>query len=379
MSLKRVITTGREIDKQWQRWRSPERRRLLVNARTAMNYSTIAPIVERLQPDSRLEFYFTASENPTQTEEIYAEAVQPFKFVTPRQASLIRFDVYLAADFLWVKLPRGARRVQTFHGVAGKYRTVYDSPSQSMRDWDRLFFINKRRLQHFIDCGAIPADSDAARLIGMPKLDCLVDGSLRRDDVLQSLGLDPARRTILYAPTWSPHSSVVTMGEELVERLGQAGYAVIVKLHDRSRDAEKYEHSGGVDWGARLEPVLRRHGGVLATGSNSSRYLPAADVMITDHSSVGFEYLLLDRPLIRIHVPELIKNTDIEPSYVELMAHASTSVNNVDEVVAAVERSFADPRSGSSERVEVANEMFYKPGTATERAVKELYELMELA
>jgi len=378
MSLKRVITTGREIDKQWQRWRSPERRRLLVNARTAMNYSTIAPIVERMQPDPRLEFYFTASENPAQTEEIYAEAVQPFKFVTPRQASLIRFDVYLAADFLWVKLPRGARRVQTFHGVAGKYRTVYDSPSQSMRDWDRLFFINQRRLQHFIDCGAITADSDAARLIGMPKLDCLVDGSLQRNDILQSLGLDPARRTILYAPTWSPHSSVVTMGEELVERLGQAGYAVIVKLHDRSRDLE-YTHSGGVDWGARLEPVLQRHGGLLATGSNSSRYLPAADVMITDHSSVGFEYLLLDRPLIRIHVPELIKNTDIEPSYVDLMARASASVNNVDETVAAVERSFADPRVGSNERVEVANEMFYKPGTATERAVKELYELMELA
>jgi hypothetical protein len=379
MSLKRVITTGREIDKQLQRWRSPERRRLLVNARTAMNYSTIAPIVERMQPDRRLEFYFTASEEPSRVAEIYAEAVQPFKFVTPGQASLIRFDVYLAADFLWVKLPRGAKRVQTFHGVAGKYRTVYDSPSNSMRDWDRLFFINKRRLQHFIDCGALDANSDAARLIGMPKLDCLVDGSLKRDELVTSLGIDPSRRTILYAPTWSSHSSVVSMGEALVERLGQAGYAVIVKLHDRSRDSESYEHSGGVDWGARLEPILQRHGGVLATGSNSSRYLPAADVMITDHSSVGFEYLLLDRPLIRIHVPELIENTDIEPSYVELLARASTSVNNVEETIAAVESSFADPRTGSSERVEVANEMFYKPGTATERAVKELYELMELA
>ena len=377
MSLKRVITTGRDFDKQWQRWRSPERRRLLVNARTAMNYSTIAPIVERMQRDPRIEFYFTASENPSQTEGIYAEAVQPFRLVTPLQASFTRFDVYLAADFLWVKLPRGARRVQTFHGVAGKYRTVYDSPSHSMRDWDRLFFINKRRLQHFIDCGAISADSDAARLIGMPKLDCLVDGSLRRADVLQSLGIDPARRTVLYAPTWSPHSSVVSMGEELVERLGQAGYAVIVKLHDRSRALE-YEHSGGVDWGARLEPLLQRYGGLLATGSNSSRYLPAADVMITDHSSVGFEYLLLDRPLIRIHVLELIKNTDIEPSYVELLARASMSVNNADETVASVEQAFANPRIGSGERVAVANEMFYKPGTATERAVKELYELMEL-
>ena len=378
MSLKRVITTGREIDKQWQRWRSPDRRRLLVNARTAMNYATIAPIVERMQPDRRVEFYFTASESPLLTEQIYAEAVQPLKFITPLQASLTRFDVYLAADFLWVKLPRGARRVQTFHGVAGKYRTVYDSPSDSMRGWDRLFFINKRRLQHFIDCGAIDAGSDAARLIGMPKLDCLVDGSLVRDEVLQSLGIDPSRRTVLYAPTWSAHSSVVTMGEDLVKRLGEAGYAVIVKLHDRSRDAANYAHSGGVDWGERLEPLLRTFGGVLATGTNSSRYLPAADVMITDHSSVGFEYLLLDRPLIRIHVPELIKNTDIEPSYVELLANASSSANDVDQTVTAVERAFAEPKVKSSDRVAVANEMFYKPGTATARAVTELYELMEL-
>jgi hypothetical protein len=377
MSLKRVINTARGIDKQWRRWRAPERRRLLVNARTAMNYATIAPIVERLQPDERFEFYFTSSESPDQTRSIYADARQPFRFITPLQASLMQFDVYLAADFLWMKLPRGARRVQTFHGVAGKYRTVYDSPSENMRSWDRLFFINKRRLQHFIACGAIDEDSPAARLIGMPKLDCLVDGSLKRDELLIALGIDALRRTVLYAPTWSAHSSVVSMGEELVQRLGEAGYALIVKLHDRSRDLQ-YVNSGGVDWGARLEPLLQKFGGILATGNNSSRYLPAADIMITDHSSVGFEYLLLDRPLIRIHVPELIKNTDIEPTYVDLLASASTSTNNVDEVLAAVERGFMDPCENSTTRIAVANEMFYKPGTATERALRELHELMEL-
>jgi CDP-Glycerol:Poly(glycerophosphate) glycerophosphotransferase len=379
MSLKRVISTARGIDKQWQRWRSPDRRRLLVNARTAMNYATIAPIVERLQRDDRLEFCFASSESPELTQSIYADAVQPFKLVTPTQASLMQFDVYLAADFLWMKLLRGARRVQTFHGVAGKYRTVYDSPSQSMRTWDRLFFINERRLRHFIECGAIDEDSEAARLIGMPKLDCLVDGSLKREELLSTMGIDPSRRTVLYAPTWSAHSSVVSMGEDLVKRLGEAGYAVIVKLHDRSRDALQYVNSGGVDWGARLEPLLQNFGGVLATGNNSSRYLPAADIMITDHSSVGFEYLLLDRPLIRIHVPELIKNTDIEPSYVDLLASASTSVSNVHETVAAVERGFTNPRENSATRIAVANEMFYKPGTATDRAVKELYDLMELS
>src|SRR5687767_14433547 len=265
MSLKRVISTARGIDKQWQRWRSPERRRVLVNARTAMNYATMAPMVERLQRDERIELYFASSENPQLTETVYTDAVQPHKLVTPLQASLIQFDVYLAADFLWMKLLRGAGRVQTFHGVAGKYRTVYDSPSQSMRSWDRLFFINKRRLSHFIESGAIDEGSNAARLIGMPKLDCLVDGSLKRDELLASMGLDAVRRTVLYAPTWSPHSSVVSMGEELVQRLGAAGYAVIVKLHDRSRDLQ-YVNSGGVDWGARLEPLLKNFGGVLATG-----------------------------------------------------------------------------------------------------------------
>lgn len=377
MSLKRVIATARGLDKQWQRWRSPDQRRVLVNARTAMNYATMAPMVERLQRDERIELYFAASETPALTESIYTDAAQPYKLVTPLQASALQFDVYLAADFLWMKLPRGARRVQTFHGVAGKYRTVYDSPSQSMRGWDRLFFINERRLRHFIDSGAIDEGSEAARLIGMPKLDCLVDGSLQRDDLLSSMGIDPARRTVLYAPTWSPHSSVVSMGEELVKRLGEAGYAVIVKLHDRSRDLQ-FVNSGGVDWGARLEPVLQTFGGVLAKGHNSSPYLVAADVMITDHSSVGFEYLLLDRPLIRIHVPELIKNTDIEPSYVDLLASAATSVTNVEEAMAAVERGFLNARENSETRVAVANEMFYKPGTATDRAVKELYDLMEL-
>ena len=342
-----------------------------------MNYATVAPIVERLQKDSRIKLFYTASESPDLLEVIYADARPPYELVKPKNAALMHFDAYLTADFLWARLPRGTRRVQTFHGVAGKYRTVYDSPADSMRGWDRLFFINKRRLQNFIDTGAIDADSPAIRLIGMPRLDCLVDGTLQRDRTLSSIGIDPSRKTVLYAPTWSRYSSVATMGEDIVNRLGAAGYAVIVKLHDRSRQADDY-HSGGVDWGQRLEPLLKATGGVLATGSNSSSYLMAADVLITDHSSVGFEYLLLDRPLVRIHVPELLEKTDIEPVYVQLMSEAATSVLDIDQLCAAVDESFADPKAKSASRTYVAGEMFYKPGGATSRAVSEMYDVVEL-
>ena len=372
-----LITTLRKLDKKWQRKLRPDKRRVLVNARTAMNYATLSPIVERLQRDPRIEVFFTASEAPSDAKTIYSEARPPYTIVSPLLASFTRFDAYLTADFLWVKLPRGTRRIQTFHGVAGKYRTIYDSPSHSMRAWDRLYFVNQRRLQHFIKSGAIDADSSAVRLIGMPKLDCLVDGSLNRDQVLGSLGIDPSRRTVIYAPTWSPYSSLVTMGEQLIKELVDAGYAVIVKLHDRSREL-KYVNSGGVDWGARLEPLLRGTGGVLATGGNSSRYLPAGDVLITDHSSVGFEYLLLDRPLIRIELPELIQKTDIEPIYVELLSKASTTVLNVKETINAVEAGFVDQNFNSASRRAIAGEMFYKPGTATERAVAETCAVLEL-
>ena len=125
-------------------------------------------------------------------------------------------------------------------------------------------------------------------------------------------------------------------------------------------------------------PLLEANGGMLATGKNASAYLIAADMLITDHSSVGFEYLLLDRPLIRIHVPELLEKTDIEPVYVQLMAEAATSVNNGDELAAAVDEGFAEPRLKSESRKAVAAEMFYKPGTATTRAIAEMYEVIEL-
>ena len=101
--------------------------------------------------------------------------------------------------------------------------------------------------------------------------------------------------------------------------------------------------------------------------------------MISDHSSAGFEYLLLDRPLIRLEMPELIARTSIHPEYVALLVEASTSVRNVTKAVEAVERELADPGRLSVQRQAVADELFYKPGTATDRAVRELYEVLELS
>jgi CDP-glycerol glycerophosphotransferase (TagB/SpsB family) len=100
--------------------------------------------------------------------------------------------------------------------------------------------------------------------------------------------------------------------------------------------------------------------------------------MITDHSSAGFEYLLRDRPLVRIHRPELIRDANIHMEYVELLAAASTSTSGVDDTVAAVERGLADPSANSATRRAIAQDLFYAPGSATRRSVEALYEAIEL-
>ena len=376
MNFSHLMGLARRVDKHCQRWLT-HTRSVLVNARTPMNYDIIAPIHRAMQSDPRVKFYFTASENTLRPSDIYGGVEGPERIISPRRAALMKFDAFLVADLLWVRLPRGTRRVLLFHGVAGKYGNIYDTPDRSMREWDRLFFINKRRMRNFIAAGAIDPDSPAARLVGYPKLDRLVDGTLKRDKILNSLGIDPASRTVLYAPTWSPYSSLNTMGEELVTRLSDAGYRVIVKLHDRSRSPQ-YMHSGGVDWAGRLGPILEKTGGHLATESDASPYLAAADVLVTDHSSVGFEYLLLDRPLVRIEMPELIASTNILPDYVSLLAEASITVRTAGQAEAAVGRSFAEPSHKTASRKSVAEDLFYLPGTATARAVQELYEVLEL-
>ena len=379
MNFDRPLHWARLLDTRWQRAWNPERRRVLINAALPMEYAMIEPVYKRMRSDRRVEFYFTSTPHPEQMLHIFEDPDESIRPIPPAQAKWMKFDAYLAADLIWAKLPRGTRRIQFFHGVAGKYANLYDRPERSLGEWDRFFFINRKRLNNFVASGAIAPDSPAARLVGMPKADRLVDGSLKQGAILQSLGLNPQLPTVLYAPTWTPYSSLNAVGEELVNALAKTGVNLIVKLHDNSLDVHDVRNSGGIDWLARLGPALQGRAGHLAKRGTIAPYMVAADLMISDHSSAAFEYLLLNRPLIRIEMPELIARTNIPPDYVALMVEASTTVREVPEILQAVENGLANPGMLAHTRTSVAEELFYKPGTATERAVREIYEIINLA
>jgi hypothetical protein len=378
MNLNRAFSWARTLDTRWQRKWNPDRRRILMNAALPMEYAMMEPVYKRMRADRRVEFYFTSTIHPHRMKEIFEDSEESIPTILPAQLKWMKFDAYLAADLIWATLPRGTRRVQFFHGVAGKYADRYDRPLSSLREWDRFFFINRRRMNNFFASGAIELDSPAARLVGMPKADRLVDGSLNRDVILHTLGLDPQLPTVLYAPTWTPYSSLNALGEDLVKALAKTSVNLIVKLHDNSLDVGDVRNSGGIDWIARLSPVLQSPRGHMAKRGTITPYLVAADLMISDHSSAAFEYLLRDRPLIRIEMPQLIARTNIPPDYVALLAEASSTVRTVAEILQAVEQGLTNPGLLAQTRRMVADELFYKPGTASLRAEQELYEVMEL-
>lgn len=344
---------------------------VLVELRTPVYHAVLGPICEMLDRFPDVELSFT-SEYPEQIRGL----VGPSRFVTHEEAEWRRFDLYMNADpWAAARLRRCATRINFFHGVAGKYNL--DRPEglpMGFEYYDRIAFINRDRMSRYLEGGLVTTRQ--ARLVGYPKLDRLATGAVDGAAATAGFEFDDARATALYAPTYSPASSLHLAGEAIVQALADAGLNVIVKLHDRSLDADP-RYTGGIDWRARMRALERRGRVKYVEGADASPLMAAADLMVTDHSSVGFEFLVLDRPLIVFDAPDLPAAARINPEKVALLRSAATVVRSIGELAAAVEDAARYPGRLSAERQSVAGEMFHDPGHATERAVALARELLD--
>jgi glycosyltransferase involved in cell wall biosynthesis len=354
------------------------RRRVLFEAASPMSLAVFRPVFERLRHDPRVEFWFTTSDGAWSPGSVFGPAGITDRMVGTDDARWMKFDAYVNTDFwnmTW--LPRCGRRVHMFHGVAGKYGL--DAPTRIapvVATFDRLMFPNHDRLRRYVEAGLVDSDGAAAALVGFPKVDCLVDGSLDKHAILRSLDLDPSAPTVLYAPTWSPHSSLQTAGETIITALARRGGNVIVKLHDRSYDTAD-RASGGIDWRKRIERLCREFGVHVAHDFDASPYLFAADALVTDHSSVGFEFMLLDRPVVVVDCPDLLIHARVSRNKVARLRQAA-HVTDAAGVASAASLALAEPGRHSRHRRAIAEEFFYGAGGATKRAVDVIYDVLGL-
>ncbi len=204
-------------------------------------------------------------------------------------------DFYQNGDFDWIvfgngceklsELPERSRTAQLYHGI-GMKNDVYKSSIMQMdvrfvegpyytEELTRLF--PGREMQE----------------VGYAKMDPLLgDNSFDRITMLRDWHLDPDKKTVLYAPTFYP-SSIEMMADDFPEHIDHLN--VIIKPHffslTKSRyraQREKFEH-----WKQYSNVYFAPKESVIPVP-----YLAVADLLISEASSMLFEFAALDKPSI---------------------------------------------------------------------------------
>ena len=351
------------------------KRRVLFDLRNTMNVAVLQPMFSALQRDSRVHVAF-ACEDPGRVAAAVRRAADAGVH-DHREVVWQRWDLYVSAD-PWTRpqLRRCSRSANFFHGVAGN--SNLDDPSglqTGFESFDRVGFINAERMNTYLARGVVSAD--AAVLVGFPKSDRLALGGYDASQIRRRLGLDEGRMTALYAPGWSPASSLHAAGEQIVASLRNAGFNVIVKLHPMSfHPAQKY--NGGIDWRSRMDAIQEPGRVVHAIEADSSPVMAASDVLVTDHTTVGFEYCLLDRPIVLFDMPDLVRTARVNPAQAARLRAVACVVSRCEQLGAAAVDELAHSTRLSAARRQLAARMFYDPGNATPRALAILYALLQL-
>lgn len=341
-----------------------------------MHAAVLDPMARVLERDARIAVSYLA-ESPRQQEQISRQCERSRRWISPALARWTRTDLLVTAD-PWAPpaLHRCHHRINFFHGVAGKYDL--DDPSHlpiGFEEYDRIAFVNADRLQRYLDKHIVRVEQ--AALVGFPRIDALVNGEYDGAAIRHRLGLEPQRRTAIYAPTWSPASSLHMAGEAIVASLVDAGWNVIVKPHARSFDPEP-RFSGGIDWRQRLRGIEAAGRVVLSEDGDASPLLAASDLMVTDHSSIGFEFCLLDRPLIVFDAPDLARVARINVERIAALRRAARVVGDASELGRIADAEMAEPDRLRHERRAAADPLFHGPGTATDRALELIYSVLRL-
>lgn len=347
------------------------RRRILFAGYARVHFLCFLPVYERLRKAADVDLWLSGGFRHKQPdgEKLYEIAGFYDPFEVPRDrvipfdsARRQVFDVTVCAHTSDTLLPeQPGKTVQIFHGVSFKNFAV----REKVLCYDYLCLAGRYHGERFRERGLIRVGAAACLITGFPKVDRLVASDFDREGLLRAAGLDPALPTILYAPTGGKHNSLETIGEEVVSAIGDDGrWNLLVKPHDHPKRQ--------INWFERLAP--RENDRVRSVRSlDVIDYMKAADLLLTDASSVAVEYTLLDRPIVFIDVPKLLKNVLERGAPLDLSTYGrkiGRIARTPQEVVAAIGAGLREPSRESELRRAMAREVFHDPGGATGRVAE---------
>ena len=218
--------------------------------------------------------------------------IQDYPYKNEPQTSSIGELTTYQSDAIFVpgnEVPHYLRgvKVQVFHGLAGEKKGHF-----RIRHYFDLYltqgpFFTKR----FIEFKNKYKDFEVIET-GWPKLDIYGTEKTKYETEKQTLlQQNNASKVLLYAPTFSPK---LTSAPHLVDQIkslakNHPDYLILLKFHPLMAEnwLEVYRKL------AQETPNI-----IFETEKNIIKFLLMADIMISDTSSVIYEFLLLDKPVI---------------------------------------------------------------------------------
>ena len=231
-------------------------------------------------------------------------------------------------------------KVQIFHGLCEEKKGHYDisgffdlycTPGPQMTEkFQYLAF----KYQNFI-----------VRETGWPKLDKFKGyKSISEEKIF--IKLDPKKKVILYAPTFSPKYQSSEALFKTIKKIQKYKYKWFVKFHDLEKKSiiQKYK-------------TLETDFFSIVENDDILEYMKVADILLTDISSVAYEFLLFNRPIITYRAI--------------IRFEKGLNIINPDDLIGAITRSIEDPNEFDQSRKEILNDLHpYIDGESSKRLIE---------
>jgi CDP-glycerol glycerophosphotransferase (TagB/SpsB family) len=214
-----------------------------------------------------------------------------FPFKSDNNTSSIADLIAFKSDAIFVpgnEVPHYLRglKVQVFHGLAGEKKGHF-----RIRHYFDLYLTQGPYFTRtFLNLKAIHKDFEVIET-GWPKLDVYAtDSSLYEDEKYHLLKLHKAKTLLLYAPTFSPKlTSAPFLINQLRTLATDKRYLILLKFHPLM-DQQWIEAYN------KLSEEIPNI--IFENEKNIIKFLLMADLLISDTSSVIYEFLLLNKPVV---------------------------------------------------------------------------------
>jgi UDP-N-acetylglucosamine 2-epimerase len=273
-------------------------------------------------------------------------------------------DVTIVADACHFRIPQIRNVINVGHGMICKGAFYTDSEITRRENLSQLLLVpgplHRRRL---LDNVFIPI-----RLTGFIKSDQLFGHQVQtREQFCARLGIDPSKRIVLFAPTYNAELSAIHCLQEGIRKVADKETVLLIKLHNMTEDRFKELYA---NIAASNQSIF------YLEDADYSGMMHAADLMISDVSSIFIEFLLLDKPVVLFNNPRLKEFPLYRAQDIEYMTRdAAVLVNSLEELLQAVRTELAQPQRRSAIRKRYAMALDHgRDGRSVQRAAEAILD-----